>query len=86
MKIKTLKQREKDHLSSILNKTSWDIDKSAHLLKIPKEDVLLKIEEFGFSRESLNKTPDKSLVNKNQANKIHANTAKVNNTQAKSSS
>ncbi len=50
MKIKTLKQCEKDHLSTVLEKTSWNIDKSAHLLKITREEVLLKIEEFGLSQ------------------------------------
>ncbi|NNF98222.1 MAG: hypothetical protein HKM93_02500 [Desulfobacteraceae bacterium] len=51
MKFKTLKQCEKEHLLSVLEKTSWDIDKTAHLLKIPMDQVLLKIKEFGLNHK-----------------------------------
>jgi DNA-binding NtrC family response regulator len=48
MKIKTLKELEKDHLLHVLEKTHWDIQKTAGLLQIPSSEVRRKIKEHGL--------------------------------------
>ena len=45
MEIKTLKEREKDHLLQVLEKTHWDIQKTAGLLQITTSEVRRKIRE-----------------------------------------
>ncbi len=50
MQIKTLKEREKDHLFQVLVKTDWNIQKTALLLKIPISEVRRKIKEHGLEK------------------------------------
>lgn len=50
MKIKTLKEREKEHLEDVLDKTSWDLGKAARLLQIPLSQVRRKISEHGLKK------------------------------------
>jgi DNA-binding NtrC family response regulator len=50
MEIKTLKEREKDHLLQVLEKTHWNIRKTAGLLQIPSSEVRRKIKEHGLRR------------------------------------
>jgi len=50
MKIKTLKELEKDHLLHVLEKTTWDIRKTAGLLQIPSSEVRRKIKAHGLRR------------------------------------
>ncbi len=49
MKIKSLKESEKDHLLIVLDKTHWDIEKTSRLLKIPLQQVKSKIKEYNIS-------------------------------------
>ena len=48
MKIKSLKESEKDHLISVLKKTHWDLDKTSRLLKISLRQVKSKITVYGI--------------------------------------
>jgi transcriptional regulator of acetoin/glycerol metabolism len=48
MEIKTLKDREKDHLLHVLEKTHWNIQKTAGLLKITPSEVGRKIRQHGL--------------------------------------
>lgn len=48
MKIKTLKEKEKEHLQEVLKKTRWNLEKAALLLQIPLTQVKRKIREHGF--------------------------------------
>jgi len=48
MKIKSLKESEKDHLSTVLDKTHWDLDKTSRLLKISIQKIKSKIKEYGI--------------------------------------
>jgi hypothetical protein len=50
MDLKTLKQRENEHLQMILEKTSWDLKKAAYLLRIPVPEVKRKIMEHGLKK------------------------------------
>lgn len=50
MEIKTLKEREKDHLLQVLEKTHWNIQKTASLLQISTSEVGRKIKEHGLRR------------------------------------
>lgn len=50
MKIKSLKQSEKEHLLNVLIKTQWDLEKTSRLLKISLQQVKSKIKEYGISR------------------------------------
>ncbi|RJR29544.1 MAG: hypothetical protein C4576_35220 [Desulfobacteraceae bacterium] len=50
MQIKTLKERERDHLLQVLVKTNWNIQKTALLLQIPLAGVKRKIKEHGLKR------------------------------------
>ena len=48
MRIKTLKEMERDHLQEVLRKTRWDLEMAARLLKIPLTQVKRKIREHGL--------------------------------------
>lgn len=48
MKIKTLKEKEKEHLLKVLKKTRWDVEMAARLLQIPLPHVKKKIKEHGL--------------------------------------
>ena len=48
--IKTLKEREKEHIREILERTQWDLEKTAHLLRITVSKVERKIREHGLNR------------------------------------
>lgn len=48
--MKTLKEREKEHLLDILEKTMWDLEKTARVLQIPLAQVKRKIKEHGLVR------------------------------------
>jgi DNA-binding NtrC family response regulator len=50
MEIKTLKEREREHLLQVLEKTGWNIQKTAGLLQIPSSEVKRKIKEHGLKR------------------------------------
>ncbi len=50
MKIKTLKEKEKEHLETVLAKTHWDINKSARLLRITQSQTKRKIKEYGLKK------------------------------------
>lgn len=50
MKIKTLKEREKEHLEDVLEKTGWDMEKTARLLQISLSEVKQKISEHGLGK------------------------------------
>ena len=52
MQIKTLKEREKDHLLQVLVKTHWNLQKTALLLQIPLAEVRRKIKEHRLERPS----------------------------------
>ncbi len=51
MEMKTLQEREKEHLQEVLELTHWDLEKASRLLKIPLSQVKLKIQEHGFVTE-----------------------------------
>lgn len=48
MKIKSLKEREKDHLKIVLEQTRWDLAKSSRLLKISLQQLKSKITIYGL--------------------------------------
>ncbi|MCK5163476.1 MAG: hypothetical protein KAQ72_07150 [Desulfobacula sp.] len=50
MKIKSLKDSEKEHLLNVLIKTQWDLEKTSRLLKISLQQVKSKIKEYKISR------------------------------------
>jgi len=50
MQIKTLKEREKDHLFQVLAKTAWDLQKTALLLQVSVSEVRRKIKEHGLQK------------------------------------
>lgn len=50
MNIKTLKEREKEHLEDVLEKTGWDLEKTARLLQISLSEVKHKIMEHGLGK------------------------------------
>jgi len=50
MKNKTLKEREKEHLEDVLEKTGWDMEKTARLLQICLPEVKQKIMEHGLEK------------------------------------
>ena len=51
MEIKTLKEREKEHLLQILKWTRWDVEKSALLLQISISQLEKKIQEHSLVTE-----------------------------------
>lgn len=48
MKMKSLKESEKEHLETVLRKTHWDLQKTARLLQISLRQVKAKITEYGI--------------------------------------
>ena len=50
MKIKSLKESEKEHLHDVLEKTHWDLEKTSRLLKISLQRVKSKIKEYEIRR------------------------------------
>jgi transcriptional regulator with GAF, ATPase, and Fis domain len=50
MKIKSLKESEKEHLLNVLEKTHWDLEKPSRLLKISLQQVKSKIKKYGISQ------------------------------------
>jgi DNA-binding NtrC family response regulator len=50
MKIKSLKESEKEHLLNVLEKTHWDLEKTSRLLKISLHRVKSKIKAYGIRR------------------------------------
>jgi transcriptional regulator with GAF, ATPase, and Fis domain len=48
MKIKTLREKEREHLQEVLNRTGWDLEKAARLLQISLPQVKRKIREHGI--------------------------------------
>lgn len=53
MKLKTLKQREKEHLQRVLEMTGWDEEKASLLLKIPLAQVQRKIRENAIHKPNV---------------------------------
>ncbi len=51
MKIKSLKESEKDHLLAVLNQTHWDLVKTSRLLKISLDLLKAKIKAFGLDQQ-----------------------------------
>ena len=51
MKIKSLKQSEKEHLENVLFQTHWDLEKTSRLLKIPLKQVKSKIKEYRLKQD-----------------------------------
>lgn len=51
MEIKSLEENEKDHLLTVLDKTHWDLSKTARLLQIPLADLKSRIKSFGLVRQ-----------------------------------
>ena len=54
MEMKTLREREKEHLQKVLKLTHWDLDKASRLLKVPLKQVKRKIREHGIVTEKPN--------------------------------
>lgn len=50
MKIKSLKENEKEHLKNVLDKTHWDLAKTSRLLKISLQQLKSKITSYGLAR------------------------------------
>lgn len=50
MKLKTLKEREKEHLLQVLEMTGWNEEKASILLKIPLAQVQRKIRENAIEK------------------------------------
>ena len=48
MNLKTLREIEKEHLLTVLEKTNWDIEKASRLLKISVSWVKRKIRKHGL--------------------------------------
>ncbi len=44
----TLKEREREHLREVLTKTHWDLEKAAHVLRIPMFQLTQKLKEYGL--------------------------------------
>jgi DNA-binding NtrC family response regulator len=60
MKIKTLQECQKSHLLMVLQKTAWDLDKTARLLQVPLVHVEEKIRQYGLKNadhESFDNSP-----------------------------
>ena len=51
MEMKTLREREKEHLQKVLDLTHWDLEKASRLLKVPLKQVKRKIREHGIVTE-----------------------------------
>ena len=50
MKIKTLRDKEKELIREVLLKTDWNLEKTSRLLQIPLSQVKKKIREHGMQR------------------------------------
>lgn len=50
MEIKTLSDKEKELLQTVLAKTDWDLEKASHLLQIPFSVLKKKIREHGLKQ------------------------------------
>lgn len=50
MKLKSLKESEKEHHSTVLNKTRRDLEKASRLLKIPLQEGKPGINQYTISR------------------------------------
>ncbi|MCF8128783.1 MAG: helix-turn-helix domain-containing protein [Deltaproteobacteria bacterium] len=48
MDLKTLKEIEREHLLTVLEKTGWNIEKASRLLKISVSQVKRKIQTHGL--------------------------------------
>lgn len=48
MDVKTLKEFEKEHLRTVLEKTGWNMEKASRLLKISVSQVKRKIRTHGL--------------------------------------
>jgi transcriptional regulator with GAF, ATPase, and Fis domain len=53
MNLKTLKQREKEHLQQVLEMTGWDEEKASLLLKIPLAQVQRKMRENAIEKPNV---------------------------------
>jgi DNA-binding NtrC family response regulator len=51
MKIKTLREQEKEYILEILRWASWDLEKAARLLKISISRLKRKISKHGLAKE-----------------------------------
>jgi len=49
MDLKTLKEIEREHLRTVLEKTGWNIEKASRLLKISVSQVKRKIQTHGLT-------------------------------------
>ncbi len=54
MKIKSLKEKEKEHLIKVLEKTHWDLAKGSRLLKISLQQIKSKISIHGLKNPDHN--------------------------------
>ena len=63
MKIETLRAREREHLLKVLNKTSWNVEKSAQLLQIPPSLLRRKIKEHGIQEPQASPGERDGLLN-----------------------
>lgn len=48
MKVKTLREKEKEHIQEVLERAHWNLEKAARLLKIPISQVKRKIRKYGL--------------------------------------
>ena len=48
--IKTLGDKEKELLQTVLAKTDWNLEKASHLLQIPFSELRQKIREHGLKQ------------------------------------
>ena len=48
VEMKTLKEKEKEHLQEVLEITHWDLDKASRLLTLTLKQVKKKISEHGI--------------------------------------
>ena len=53
MKIKTLKDKERELIQEVLAKTDWNLEKASRLLQIPLAHVKKKIREHGIKKRAL---------------------------------
>jgi transcriptional regulator with GAF, ATPase, and Fis domain len=67
MKIKTLQECQKAHLLMVLQKTAWDLDKTARLLQVPLARVKEKIRQYGLKNaDQPSLTPEKEVPHESQ--------------------
>jgi len=46
----SLREAEKKHILQVLDKTDWNVTRSAHLLEIDRATLYNKIKNYGLSR------------------------------------